>query len=324
MFKDNRVYYASLGLALVAALLILHAVRSFDSYQVTHANERQCDTEYRTADAGQQIKAECAEIAARVAAHGVSDSKRAANRDQAPDYGLKAQQDMAEWAYAAQWAAVIGSIITGVGVIYVALTLYETRNAAAAANKAADAAIKANEGFALASKQQLTAYVLSEEHMVTQTWDKFANDKFTIKWSFKIRNTGQTPAYDVENICRCNWATKEEMDAWDLSAEPSSRSVFGPDRTLTVRHEFDSHFTDRRIAILLGLKETIWLKGVTTYRDINGRLWRHDYCLYLRDLGELTKSRAGEATTRQIPFYTHVVGNDLRMIKDPSAPAKEK
>lgn len=58
---------------------------------------------------------------------------------------LRAQQDMARWAF-------LLLLVTTVGVIYVARTLNATKKASEAAQTAADATVKANEGFAESSQ----------------------------------------------------------------------------------------------------------------------------------------------------------------------------
>ncbi len=64
---------------------------------------------------------------------------------------LIAQQDMAKWS-------ALMLVVTSVGVIFVALTLNETKNASAAAIRAVSEAKSANEGFQLSSERELRAY----------------------------------------------------------------------------------------------------------------------------------------------------------------------
>lgn len=72
---------------------------------------------------------------------------------------LRSQNAMASAAVGSLLATIAVGFVTAMGVYFVMLTLEETKQASAAAGTAADAAVKANEGFQLFSSLQSRAYV---------------------------------------------------------------------------------------------------------------------------------------------------------------------
>lgn len=228
------------------------------------------------------------------------EAKQTASEQQAATVlDLLAQRRMAHWQIVMTW-------VTAFGVAFVVFTLR--------------AAWDANLGFKRSAEQQLTAYVLSEAFEVTQHF-KYT-EGFDLTWSFKLRNAGQTPAFDLVNVARCDWATEEEVANWDFGATPTSSCVLGPDRALTAKGEFRDpqtktmqRVTGIAIAAQHGLKKTIWIRGVATYKDINGRSWRHDYRWRVFDLMAFAEN-GREERTRRIDLYGHAVGNTLTLIDD--------
>ncbi len=93
------------------------------------------------------------------------------------EYDLQAQQDMALWA-------AMMFVVTGLGVIYVAMTLRATQEATVAA-------IKTTETTRDIGEAQVRAYVAT-------TSAEYANDQFAcIAIKLKIKNFGQSPAHII-------------------------------------------------------------------------------------------------------------------------------
>jgi hypothetical protein len=219
---------------------------------------------------------------------------------------LKAQRDMATWAF---WML----FVTAIGVAFVARTLR--------------AALDANKGFALASQQQLTAYVLGENPQILQVFTPKDQTKYRLQFQMKLKNTGQTPAFDVFNICRVIWDTEAAFANWVVEAEPTSRAVIGPGsemfavEVLKGKDKEEIAFTNELVQELIQRGATVWLKGHLLYRDINGRLWRHDYSWRLLDPKLLLANPVaenGKWKRREIGLYANATGNDLRIIEDPN------
>jgi hypothetical protein len=207
----------------------------------------------------------------------------------------------------AHWA-LVAALLTGLGVVAVILTLRT--------------ALDANRGFKHSAEQQLSAYVIGEAFEVTQHFKYI--EGFDVSWSFGLRNAGQTPAFDLTNVAKGGWATEQEVEEWNLSASPTSNAVLGPGRQLMVKGEFRAQgsqtmerFNGIDMAIKKSLKQTIWIRGVATYRDVNNRLWRHEYRWKVFDILRLAESSGGEKT-RRIDLYGHATGNTLKVVEDPT------
>lgn len=113
-------------------------------------------------------------------------------------FDLKAQQDMALWAFGMLLVSMVGVIITAVGTIYIAATLKQTRSATSAANdsveEARKATITAQEAVAVAREMgqyQVASYLGIERCSLEYLGD----DSF--KLQIIVQNTGQTPARDI-------------------------------------------------------------------------------------------------------------------------------
>lgn len=155
--RYRRLYGPIGGAALLVFALI--GLGLAIGYRYQHADNRDQAAE-DSANAGpKKFIAECAPVPKPGAPPCVMYAEEPEGADEYAKQDLKAQQDMAEWAFAMFWASMAGVAITFVGVLYVAATLNETRNATAAAQTAANAAHDANAGFQSASRRELRAYV---------------------------------------------------------------------------------------------------------------------------------------------------------------------
>jgi hypothetical protein len=151
----------------------------------------------------------------------VIDSVRS---DWAAEWLLTAAQDQALWTFVGVLITGIALPVTAAGVWYVAHTLAATRRAARAADRAAHAALQANNGFQRSSEQQLRAYLSTVEATVTVPMGAQPSVSITLK------NAGQTPAHDVQVRAAIGYRLPGRADDWTVPDEipNSSKRDVGP------------------------------------------------------------------------------------------------
>ncbi len=172
-------------------------------------------------------------------------------------YDLLAQRQSALWAYVMAATAILGIILSAVGVWLVKTTFDETR---AANDIARDTA-----------KRQLRAYITTENHQVV-------NFGAGLKYSHicQLHNRGQTPAYDVRIWSRpvCIVAA-EAFPQWAKIRKcgeiDQSKAVLGPGQWVTHHNASTAPLTqDSYIGLCSGDLVIIW-GGLVTYRDAFGK-----------------------------------------------------
>lgn len=112
---------------------------------------------------------------------------------------LRAQRDMAKWAFIMLWVTGASVAVTSLGVVYVALTLQETRRAV----KAADDAVAVTREI---GNKQLRAYIGVASATAKFNWSGDASYRFVVT----IKNYGATPASGVYFERRLDWS--EDID----------------------------------------------------------------------------------------------------------------
>jgi hypothetical protein len=95
---------------------------------------------------------------------------------------LKAQQQMADWAFLMVWVSGVTALVTATGVIYVAATLIQTRKGVGAAVDAVDVTRDIGQ-------RQIRAYLLFSSIKI----EGFRRGEIA-NVTFAIENYGQTPA----------------------------------------------------------------------------------------------------------------------------------
>ncbi len=166
---------------------------TFSVYQENHANERVGAAEHY-ATASEKIPNSCGAImdegsvfdwlvclGENITADG--DAKQA-------EYDLKAQQDMAEWAFGMLIVTCWLAGITLLGVLFVWRTLSATKQTLIEAEKTTAAAVKTYETTRDIGEAQVRAYVYCENAA-------FEITKNELKVFVVIRNAGQSPAINV-------------------------------------------------------------------------------------------------------------------------------
>lgn len=106
----------------------------------------------------------------------LSSNEQASREHYRSEQDLNAQREMADWAESMLWASVAGVIVTGVGVVYVALTLKETREIA---------------------ERQLRAYLTVKNVTVEHIRLKETGEVVAVKLIVDVQNGGATPAINI-------------------------------------------------------------------------------------------------------------------------------
>lgn len=175
---------------------------------------------------------------------------------------LRAQQEMAQWAYAMVLATLTGVVITALGLVYVVRAFRLNASATEHAARAADAAAAANAQ----STELARAYVciLSAEISV----ESGLPESITIC----IKNVGQTLARKVDVRDHAFFGPPDATEApGELESEGLVDMAPGQEAT-KVAHSFDSG--SRAIAaaqLAMGAKGAFFYFGRIDYVDLAGR-----------------------------------------------------
>lgn len=193
MSRINRSLYGPVGGAILL-VFALSGIGALLGYQGEHTRDRNEAAEYSANAGPDQSVFKCVPgpKPGQFACVGNTNPSDAA--DKYTEHDLRAQQDMAKWAFAMFLASVAGVGVTLIGVFYVAATLDETRNMAEEAGRAttaaqagAAAALAANRQFSESAEREQRAYVaLVNADIVV------AAGFFVVK--VDIKNSGRTPA----------------------------------------------------------------------------------------------------------------------------------
>jgi hypothetical protein len=112
------------------------------------------------------------------------------------------------------------------------------------------------------SEKQLRAYVVCAGGEMTDARE--LNTSLTIT----ARNTGQTPARDVQMITQFTVRDPDWDGPFEFSLEPASMSVLGPGMELENSKTFDVPPEMRKL--LADGKKVIWIWGTVRYTDVFG------------------------------------------------------
>lgn len=269
----------AVGLGIVALVV---ATAIFLAYRHRHAEEREQATAYQQEASYQERPTVCIHAPLTGGIACSPNATPADNSERESAYDLRAQQEMADWALLMAIASIFGVAITGVGVVYVAFTLDETRKMtgeAAKATEAANKSVASSERAAKAAedsvevtrdtaKRQLRAYLVVSPGGITDI-----HPERTMQPAFKVANVGQTPASRCSTNCTAiivppDFAYTVPMPTVDEVIEEDS--VVGPTQghICTVADVPD---TDSNIVNELARGEkNVLVYGCVTYRDVFG------------------------------------------------------
>jgi len=261
-FRSGLYVFAIVGLIVTASYAAFFSWSEFSAYQKQHANERITAAEYQ-ADAAESGLNACRTIMGESGVFDwfacLAENVAAEGNDKHAEYDLKAQQDMAAWAYGMLIVTVWLSVITLLGVFFVWLTLRATRQ-------------MSNETTRIGEAQS-RAYIVIKSAFVF-----FENPSFQ-KVKIDLTNTGATPARGVRvhaNISpfKVNGEPDNiifEESAYDIGAQGEykfSHSVMG---------------TQEGIRERTGVGQMSWRESgdemfatiTIIYKDIFKRRWEH-------------------------------------------------
>jgi hypothetical protein len=184
--------------------------------------------------------------------YGAAERQQKAAQAQADADDLLAQKRMAHWA-------TVTAALTGLGVVFVILTLR--------------AALDANRGFSESAERQLRAYISpTVTHLhVTADMTKPFPQQIVVRFDVRARNHGQTPAYESKVWAAIDyiplpvppnfWTTKREELTHNAVIPPQGEKDF----TFTKAVMFDE------TALWRDPPNSIVLTGLIRYRDAFGK-----------------------------------------------------
>jgi hypothetical protein len=192
--------------AVTLTVLILAAVWSMASDAARQSEAAKGQASHYAQDAQERIQDECIRLAPPDMAVCVREIIEATREDQRSEADLRAQQGMELWAF---WMMLLtaGSVfVTGVGVIYVRLTLREAQITTGAAIDGAKAAaasvVEARETTNLSRK----AFLADQRPWVTFKLDPpihmtLSADVISIQINVVVMNSGRSPAIGLTVHC---------------------------------------------------------------------------------------------------------------------------
>lgn len=196
------------------------------------------------------------------------------------EQNLNAQQEMADWAEAMLWTSIISTLVTAIGVVYVALTLAETRNAV----KAADDAVVVTREIGQA---QVRAYIAIGNLKV----DGFLVGIKPVV-SFTIKNVGQSPASRFQIVTRVMYDrgpvpakfrfAGEKWDGMRIDI-PAGGTTNQETELPTLSNDIYEEFSSGQ--------RTLMAFGLVRYQTIFGKQCRSVFCGFL-DLDDLRDGSA--------------------------------
>jgi hypothetical protein len=261
--EDARLADAAIG-AIAALALVAFATLSWLSYreyESQHREERETAANHRTDHRAEQGEAFCVEIPRQRARACVMQPPEPDADAKQAEYDLRAQQDMAQWAYAMFLATVAGLFVTAVGLIYVVRAFRLNAIATEHAANAADSAARANEHFVESVRAHVAIMnvgMTAQEGMPDALW-------------VTIKNVGQSRASAVR-IADHTWFGPPDDEA-EYELEETGVLDLAPGQEFT---ESMTKLDPAKIAIakrLLqeGKRGAFFVMGRLDYTDMLGR-----------------------------------------------------
>ena len=224
----------------VGAVLVFSyaAIVHFSRYQNEHIEERQNASEHYRSEANEPINLclrSFGEERFGERLRCLSEAIDSAADSAAAKYDLKAQQDMAEWAFAVVLISIAALIATIIGVGFVWATLRETR-------RIGQSQVRAYLNISIQNTSSFDEGIAAEVHI-------------------RIGNTGQSPARNVTRALEIKVVNEPiQIDAGVLglapedgkfSAVPASGSIYVSNVSAKITKEQIAAIRDRRAAICI-------------------------------------------------------------------------
>lgn len=225
--------------------------------------------------------------------------QEAAERDKRD---LVAQESMANSTSKMVLVAWIQAGISVLAVALVACTIYYTRTAAIAAERAVEAArtstAKTIKAMRKAAKQELRAYIFIKKSRAVKEDDEVGLLK---AFTFSIRNAGQTPARDV--VVRASaQALVSEEEIPETAGRMPGTYLIGPDSENTITILVPNEGRDDDIVAFYAGDRTFFLFGRVDYTNAFGERCHTNFrtAYTMRDLDDglnLRVCRQGNSAT---------------------------
>lgn len=246
MFKRDWLPYAAIGGVTVVIVMIaaLNSWRFLTDYKFEHEQQRQDAPADENKDTSEKRQSTCIDVAKRTTFPCVTYSPDSKSGDKYTEYDLRAQQEMAEWAFAMAAISFLGVVITTAATIYVALTFHQTQALVGEAQKTTAATERALE---ISERPWL-----SVEPVLTTLVPKFVSGFSYLEYSLVMKNAGSSPAVNIEVWPLVCYSDNRALDSLDKlisdflydAEEPdcagSAKPVF-PSEEATAKRWIDLH-----------------------------------------------------------------------------------
>lgn len=265
-----------LSVVCVTAWMVSHSKGYQRANEVYESEKAAYSTQY-------DLQRQCLSLSTSVQIKECFSRQEAPSREhERAEQDLSAQREMADWAEKMLWASLLGTLVTGVGVVYVALTLGEARATTTAALKAADEAEKAT--VAAQESVSVTRDIgVAQTRAYVQFYDVDAHlEGDCVRLFMRWRNTGQSPA--VRAAFGTNYRTvdgdDDEVIDFTIDLSTDSIPIIGSGHaSRDVSIHIPSHVAD-------GLKagtSKIFLWGAIEYNDVfpNTPRRRTEFCIVI-------------------------------------------
>lgn len=276
MFRSDWMQYTPHGVVILVAAALAFA-GLVNNYNETEASYQVAQNKYQ-------------ETKRVVPAGGVAQGKYTDPKSYRDEWraerDLEAQSEMARTSW---WM----TFFTGAGLILLAGTLFEAMRATAAANDAAAAAQRGNETAREIGEAQVRAYVTPE------------STQFSLSGScpvlhFKLINTGNSPAFDVEATVSARMSLSAPPDCDSAPENGHVTGIVGTLRSGQNTPEIDIHIgttwlSDKEVKALPSA-ERLFFCGclVVSFRDVfkTVRSERFDFMAHMKQPSEGKRASA--------------------------------
>lgn len=300
MLKSDRLQLIVIaGLVFAVIALSIFGWAKLSEYKLEHAEQRQKATTHKPEQAREQRQATCVDAAKKHSFPCVVDTEKSADEEKYTEYDLRAQQEMAEWAFGMMYVSGLAVLVTLAATVYVALTLAETRKLARDSKSSSDATAlmaKAAIGVELPIVQASwgrTDVVQTREMVIENgpyggtVLDRPYVIKYIAIGDFFFRNFGKTIA--IPHRLRVGF-----MFARELPPEPAFISEHAFDAGAIISPEPQSNAFRANYVIGISISEDsaqkwvkdevfLWLYSELTYSDFLGEMRTKRFCVRWAD-----------------------------------------
>lgn len=199
--RDWRSNLALGGLALAALVLLVWGAWALANYQSEHRQQSEQASQYQASSARGEAQATCVQQPRSRTYRCTADIPLAEARDPYAEHDLRAQQDMARWAFAVVLVSLGSLVLTALGVVLLWLTLKATNRTLEEAEKTTGQAAIAATAAAAQAKTASDAFMAERRPWLTFEATELGEidnkTALNIPVRIRIRNVGGSIATDV-------------------------------------------------------------------------------------------------------------------------------